>query len=290
MFPDITWKKQICAPGQVRISDPRLPHGSTGPATKTRRTVLPWYVLVNDDMSTMEVPEMGTYAEIAMAHQALTAAPKSPSGHANKYGGIHWAFPGTTNPVFTSNISKAIHCQVRWDSPKVLDELTTYFTNQGRPTSKEAIDSFIDRTRKATVKMVKEHWLYCKAFEQKAFAADKGYGNAKLPDRSFFSTGGKHPQKVGEWWKHDGQIEHRSTLDALLEELGDNPDEVALRSRATSAAQGRSSLPIRQGSTESHTVRGSETPSLQSPLPSISESPAQQAAERRSKRIAGQQK
>jgi hypothetical protein len=30
--------------------------------------MLPWFVKVHDDMMTMEIPEMGSYDEIAMAY------------------------------------------------------------------------------------------------------------------------------------------------------------------------------------------------------------------------------
>ncbi|KAF1935038.1 hypothetical protein EJ02DRAFT_428800 [Clathrospora elynae] len=82
-FPEVQWRNAVCKAGQVRITSPLIPHGSTGPATKERRTMLPWFVKVHDDMSTMEVPKMGSYAKIATAHQQLTAAPTSPSGHPN---------------------------------------------------------------------------------------------------------------------------------------------------------------------------------------------------------------
>ena len=37
----LEWKHQICKAGDVRISKPQLPHGSTGPATTNRISVLP---------------------------------------------------------------------------------------------------------------------------------------------------------------------------------------------------------------------------------------------------------
>ena len=38
-----------CKAGQVRITQPHLPHGALGPAQGPRRTILPWYVRVQDD-------------------------------------------------------------------------------------------------------------------------------------------------------------------------------------------------------------------------------------------------
>jgi hypothetical protein len=152
-WPGVKWEKIVCSAGEVRISDPRIVHGSTGPATKDRRTVLPWFVKVSEDMATMEIPEMGSYAEIAMAHLQLTAAPKTPSGHANMYGGIKWAFPGDVGPIFSSPISRAINCQVRWDSGAVQTELERLFSVP----NKKTIDDWVHATRQETVKMVKAH-------------------------------------------------------------------------------------------------------------------------------------
>ncbi|OAK93360.1 hypothetical protein IQ06DRAFT_178379, partial [Phaeosphaeriaceae sp. SRC1lsM3a] len=164
-LPNVQWKKIICKKGDVRITDPRLPHGSTGPATRRRRTMLPWLVLVHDDMTTMEIPEMGSYQEIAAAHQNLTAAPRTPSGHANMYGGIKWAFPGDVQPIYSSAISRAVNCQLPWNSPLVQHELDTYLV---RPNPAK-LRQWITDTRLDTTRMVKRHWEITKAMEKAAF-------------------------------------------------------------------------------------------------------------------------
>jgi hypothetical protein len=221
-FPDVQWKKIVCKTGQVRISDPRVPHGSTGPATKVRRTMLPWFVKVHDDMMTMEIPEMGSYDEIAMAHQKLTAAPKTPSGHANMYGGIKWAFPGDVNPTYTSPIVRAVNCQLRWDSPLVISELRELFSNP----SYKPIMSWIWRTREATVNMLKAHWEITKQMERDAYGPDEEHG---VPDRSFFSNRGKHPARGAEWWEYDGEVDMTTALDQLRQELSMSREEAVFR-------------------------------------------------------------
>ncbi len=40
------FKPQIYKKGDIRISSPLLPHGSTGPATKIRQIMLSWYVAI----------------------------------------------------------------------------------------------------------------------------------------------------------------------------------------------------------------------------------------------------
>ena len=131
--------------------------------------------------------------------------------------------------------------------------------------------------------MVKKHWNICKQYEMRAFGPDPTTG---LPNRSYFVNKGKHPAKAGEWWKFDGQVEQRTALDQLLEELGDNPDGQASRAQADEAAEGSDRSAASRASAESRTVSQSAAPSL----PSVAESPAQQAGERRSQRLANRQK
>ena len=49
------WTTVPCQAGQVRITDPRIPHGSTPKPTRVRRTMLPWFVRIQDDHTHLEV-------------------------------------------------------------------------------------------------------------------------------------------------------------------------------------------------------------------------------------------
>lgn len=81
------WEKCICSPGEIRLSHPALPHGSTGPyAKQIRRTVLPWYVRIEEDHHTLEVLESGTWEDLAAAHRDLMPGPCTPSGFSVNYG------------------------------------------------------------------------------------------------------------------------------------------------------------------------------------------------------------
>lgn len=192
------WTKYPCKTGEVRISHPLLPHGSTGPATTRRRTVLPWFVRVTEDGNTMEVPEMGSYQELAAAHQALRAGPSSPSGHANKFGGVPYAFPGDITPEFSSWIAKAVHCQARYDSYPVLQEIDSILNTM----DSKQLQEKIQEVRAANVAMVKKHWLLVQEAEKKAYRADTGLN---IPSRSFFANQGRHPAHVAGWEHWDGQ-------------------------------------------------------------------------------------
>jgi len=77
------WLRVPCAAGDVRISEPALPHSSTGPATRTRRTILLWFVGIQRDHETLDIPESGMWSELSAAHRDLLPGPLSPSGLAN---------------------------------------------------------------------------------------------------------------------------------------------------------------------------------------------------------------
>jgi hypothetical protein len=55
-------------------------HVANGPPTSPRRTILPWFVEVQEDMETLEVLEAGTCFELAVAHSDMTSSRAAPSG------------------------------------------------------------------------------------------------------------------------------------------------------------------------------------------------------------------
>jgi hypothetical protein len=113
-----------CLKGHVRITSPLLPHGSTPMPDRdaVRRTMLPWLVGIQSNHADMEVLEMGTWQDIAMAHVALDAAPRSPSGKPNVYGGIPYRFPASIPLTVPSPLSQALVGRTRWDMPDVVKE------------------------------------------------------------------------------------------------------------------------------------------------------------------------
>lgn len=212
--PGVKWAKSICGEGDIRITHPMTPHGSTGPATTTRRTILPWYVMVRQGV--MENPAMGTYDEISKAHRDLTAPPASPSGHRNKYGGIKWAFPADVHIDFSSWIQKAILAQVSWDNPLVRKEIHDLLSKD-----EDGILEHIRKEREYVVEEIKTLWPVVKELEKAAFAKS---ADGKYPDVSFFTNKGKPPAREGQWhvWDHD-----YSTGDAvgrLIDEIDMEPD------------------------------------------------------------------
>ncbi|KAI9689819.1 MAG: hypothetical protein M1822_009701 [Bathelium mastoideum] len=102
-----------CKAGQVRITDGRLPHGSTA-SPRVRRTVLPWYCGIQNDHESLAITEAGTWSQLSAAHIALKPGPSTPSGKPNAYGTIPYAFPAATCLTGLGPISDALVGRRRW--------------------------------------------------------------------------------------------------------------------------------------------------------------------------------
>jgi hypothetical protein len=67
----------------------------------------------------METIDMGSWAEITDAHHGLKAAPRSPSGKPNIYGGIPYRFLASMPVYIKSPLSNALVGRTRWDMSDV---------------------------------------------------------------------------------------------------------------------------------------------------------------------------
>jgi hypothetical protein len=97
-----------CKRGEVRITLPTIPHGSTAKATKTRRAIFPWWTGIKSDHFHLDNNESESYDELALCHLHRVRCAKSPSGRtANAY--ISGAdFEATVPLPFTSYIGDAL--------------------------------------------------------------------------------------------------------------------------------------------------------------------------------------
>lgn len=169
-FFDTDWTPTPCKAGEVRVTDPGLPHGSTGPATMVRRTMLPWYCAIQDDHSTMEVPEMGTWTELSTAHRDLLMGPYSPSGKPNTFGAVPYPFPAATHLPITSALSLALVGARRWTQPAVQRERDTVLGSD-----ESAAESYVVDWREKAL----QH--FGSAFEEMVAAEKKTFG-----EKSYF--------------------------------------------------------------------------------------------------------
>jgi hypothetical protein len=154
-----------CNAGDVRITSPLLPHGSTSmPAEGVRRTMLPWFVGIQANHSTMETIEQGTWAEIADAHRSLVAAPRSPSGKPNIYGGIPYRFAASLPLILESPLSNALVGRTRWDMPDTVIE-----RNLVLGSNEEAYNNFLHDWRRQASAAYLRHFQRVRTCEIAAY-------------------------------------------------------------------------------------------------------------------------
>jgi ectoine hydroxylase-related dioxygenase (phytanoyl-CoA dioxygenase family) len=70
------WTDQPCKHGDVRITIPHLPHGAHGPSKGVRRTMLPWFVSLSDDLQQLENQRTPMIEGVDRAREANLAATK----------------------------------------------------------------------------------------------------------------------------------------------------------------------------------------------------------------------
>jgi hypothetical protein len=117
------WTDVPCPRGAVRITLPHLPHGSHGPAECIRRTMLPWFVGIQEDHEALDTAESGSWSELSAAHRDLGRASATPSGLAVRYGTIPYKFPAAVPLVGLGGVSDALIGRQRWDTPNVMREV-----------------------------------------------------------------------------------------------------------------------------------------------------------------------
>jgi hypothetical protein len=165
----IDWKRVPCRRGEVRVTLPQLPHGADGPSTGVRRTMLPWFVGLQDDLETLEVVEGGTWDMLSRSHRDMTAPEATPSGLANRYGAIPYRFPASVELSGLGALSDALVCRRRWDSALVIRDRDIML---GR--DREAAREYVDKWRERAVEAVVEGFREVKEEEKRRFG-EKSY-------------------------------------------------------------------------------------------------------------------
>ena len=118
----IDWKRVPCRQGEVRVTLPHILHRADGPSIGVRRTMLLWFVGVQDDNETLEVIEGGTQSDLSAAHRDLTSPKATPSGLANRYRAILYRFLAAVELSRLGALSDALVCRRWWNSPAVISE------------------------------------------------------------------------------------------------------------------------------------------------------------------------
>lgn len=104
-----------CQRGDARITLPTIPHGSTPnklTSEERRRTLLPWYVAVDENDDKVDNEESDSGRSLGSAHVSLSGVKSTPSGLSNMFGVIPYKFfQASTSLKTDSAVSQAILCR-----------------------------------------------------------------------------------------------------------------------------------------------------------------------------------
>ena len=168
-----------CARGDARVTKPEVPHGSTGPQARVRRTVLPWFVGLQPDMERLDNDESDTWSELA-AHNLMLTAPKyTPSGLENRYGPPPFKFPPSTHLILQSRVSSALVCRVPWTDHMVERE-AKLLLGEGR----QLAWRMVLRGRMDALRQFKSLWPGVKEMEIQAYGSQSFFGAVKMSIRA----------------------------------------------------------------------------------------------------------
>ena len=119
------WGEAVPAPVPawgIRLSLPQLIHGSTKASVRRRRTILPWFMLVDADHERLEVAGCLGWSEVRRCHLDLEVPSKDPSGYGPKLGAPKSRFPGSVVLGSTSALGDALVGRRKWTDPEVVRE------------------------------------------------------------------------------------------------------------------------------------------------------------------------
>jgi hypothetical protein len=75
--------------------------------------MLPWLVGLQDDLTTLEIIEGGTWDMLAESYKDMVSPRATPSGLANRYGAPPYRFPAIVEVTGLSPLSDALVCRRR---------------------------------------------------------------------------------------------------------------------------------------------------------------------------------
>jgi len=154
-----------CKAGELRLTRPDIPHGSTPVSHTKRRVVFPWLIGIRDDHETLDVDTTETWSELAECHRNLVACRKSTSGRsASAYGRPEGKWMGAVVLGSTSSVGDALVGRRRWDDPEVVKERNLLFGDSGV----EAVRWVEDVRRRIRVEF-ERCWALVKELEREEF-------------------------------------------------------------------------------------------------------------------------
>ena len=202
----------VCGPGDIRISRPEIIHGSTankdGKADSHRLVVNPWFLGIQEDHETLDIPECGTWTLVVQAHRDLIAPKTTPSGQINTHGRTLGRFPASLPLRHISHLSDALVGQTRWDDPLVQMEMGIVLGGD----SAHAWE-FIDLCRRRAIRKYKYNADIIKSLEKATYGRNSYF---RLVENGLY----REPRYEGDY---SGEAPYSDTDDVEdTEDLEDN--------------------------------------------------------------------
>ena len=111
-----------CPAWGVRLSLPQLIRGSSKASVRRRRTILPWYMLVDTEHKELEAKGCPGWSEVRQCHLDLEVPRLDPSGYPHKMGAPTGRFAGAVVLGSTSALGDALVGRRKWTDPQVQRE------------------------------------------------------------------------------------------------------------------------------------------------------------------------
>ena len=164
----------VCGPGDIRVSRPEIIHGSaSGKDRKSggmRWVLNPWFVGIQSDHETTDIPESRSWSTIASYHQGLEAPKTTQLGQSNSHGYPLKRFPPSILLRHISHISDALVGLTRCDDPMVRKELAVLLGPNDSASRK-----LVKKCRKRMVKAYKANMVIIRELEIELYGQNSYY-------------------------------------------------------------------------------------------------------------------
>lgn len=111
-----------CGAWGIRMTLPQVIHGSTQTSVRRRRTILPWFMHIDEDHEQLEVAGCLRWSEVRRCHLDLEVPRVDPSGYGPRLGAPKERFGGSVVLGSTSAVGDALVGRRKWTDAEVLRE------------------------------------------------------------------------------------------------------------------------------------------------------------------------
>jgi hypothetical protein len=166
-------------------------HGSAaekdGKCSTRRWVVNPWFIAIQPDHETLDLPEVGTWSYLAACHRDLVAPNTTPSGQINTHGRPLDRFPASLPLRHISHLSDALVGQNRWDNPLVRREAEIVLGEND-----DAARVYVQESRQKMIQKYKENMRLIREIEKARYGENSFF---RLCEQGLF----REPQYEGDY-------------------------------------------------------------------------------------------